>query len=522
MKKYLWIVWLILTVLTIFTRVYGIGWGLPFLFHPDERNMAVAASTLSFSTMLDPHFYAYNQLPLYIVFFINLITGELLTVVRATVLLRILSAVASICTVYLWFRLLKKEHMPLFVQIFGVLFFICTPVFIQFAHFGTTESLLIFLFLLCLLVIDNPILLGIALGFSIATKISAIQLLTLPFLYIVMKLIKGKMHIQRAIHYVSLVVFISLIFSIAFSPHILLSYQKTIGALRYESAVGTGALHVFYTQQFIGTKSVLFQLFSIFPYALGLPLFVLSLVGFVYALYKKNRYSLYFFILFLPSAFLYAKWVRFMIYPYVLLLFFAVLAVRAVYRNAFLKIIVSIVLLFHIIIGIAFLEVYSFPDVRIRATDWIVRHIPQGSRILTESANVTDLPLYFSEKYTIASLFLFDVQVNEMVRQQLVASINTSDYIIVPSRRMFANSTCQLQKSDTVWKKCSIVENRNPILSSYYRDLLSEKEYKLVAKITSFPRITFGGRTFFSIPDEQAEETWTVFDHPVVRIYKKR
>ena len=74
MKKYLWIVWLILTVLTIFTRVYGIGWGLPFLFHHDERNMAVAASTLSFSTMLDPHFYAYNQLPLYIVFFINLIT----------------------------------------------------------------------------------------------------------------------------------------------------------------------------------------------------------------------------------------------------------------------------------------------------------------------------------------------------------------------------------------------------------------------------------------------------------------
>ena len=296
MKKYLWIVWLILTVLTIFTRVYGIGWGLPFLFHPDERNMAVAASTLSFSTMLDPHFYAYNQLPLYIVFFINLITGVPLTVVRAVVLLRILSAAASICTVYLWYRLLKKERMPLFVQILGVLFFIFTPAFIQFAHFGTTESLLIFLFLLCLLITDNPILLGIALGLSIATKISAIQLFILPFLFIGTLVLKKKVSIKKVVHYIFLVTLLSFATSVVFSPHLLLSYQQTVSTLRYESAVGAGALHVFYTQQFIGTKGVFFQLFSIFPYALGLPLLALCSVGFVYALYKKHLYSLYFFI----------------------------------------------------------------------------------------------------------------------------------------------------------------------------------------------------------------------------------
>jgi len=42
-----------------------------------------------------------------------------------------------------------------------------------------------------------------------------------------------------------------------------------------------------------------------------------------------------------------------------------------------------------------------------------------------------------------------------------------------------------------------------------------------VAEFNSYPKITLFGKTFIEFPDENAEETWSVFDHPVIRIYKK-
>ena len=44
----------------------------------------------------------------------------------------------------------------------------------------------------------------------------------------------------------------------------------------------------------------------------------------------------------------------------------------------------------------------------------------------------------------------------------------------------------------------------------------------MVAEFTSYPEISFFGTTLIDFPDENAEETWTVFDHPVIRIYKKQ
>ncbi|PJE63337.1 hypothetical protein COU88_00100 [Candidatus Roizmanbacteria bacterium CG10_big_fil_rev_8_21_14_0_10_39_6] len=522
MKRHTWFIWYALACFAIFTRLYGLGWGLPFLFHPDERNMSLAASSLSFSTLLDPYFYAYNQFSLYIVFFLNLITGVPLTVLRATILLRSLSAVASIGSVYLWFRLLKKERVNSSIRIIGVLIFICTPVFIQLSHFGTTESILIFFFLLCLVYIRNPVIVGIAIGLSIATKVSAVQLFALPVIYMILNVYKKKISLLNTVHYLLYVVFISFIFSIAFSPHIILSYQKTLSALHYESAVGMGTLLVFYTQEFIGTYGALFQIVSIFPYALGLPLTILSAIGLVYALFKKPLYAAYFVILFFPNAFIFAKWTRFMIYPYILLELLAIYAIQKMYTVRSFKLLLGLLVFYQLLIGLSYLKIYSFPDVRVQATQWINRHIPSGSTILTEGANVTDLPLYSSNQYRITSLFLYDIENDTAVQSQLSQAIQTSDYIVLPSRRVFANTTCLLQKKKTLWKDCSILQEKNTILTTYYTDLFAEKKFKLVATFTAYPRIEFAGKTIFSIPDEHAEETWTVFDHPVVRIYKKR
>jgi hypothetical protein len=45
--------------------------------------------------------------------------------------------------------------------------------------------------------------------------------------------------------------------------------------------------------------------------------------------------------------------------------------------------------------------------------------------------------------------------------------------------------------------------------------------FKKVAEFSSYPTIKLFNRKIFEFKDEEAEETWTVFDHPVIRVYKK-
>ncbi|PJE63393.1 hypothetical protein COU89_03615, partial [Candidatus Roizmanbacteria bacterium CG10_big_fil_rev_8_21_14_0_10_45_7] len=141
-------------LLLIITRFVGIAWGYPFLLHPDERNMADAISRLTLEDGLNPHFFAYGQLPLYLVWIgYALKSLSLYPVIdswQAALGLRILSATASVVSGWIVYKLLVRESRSETVALTGLLFWIATPVFIQFAHFGTTESLLALL-LLCAL-----------------------------------------------------------------------------------------------------------------------------------------------------------------------------------------------------------------------------------------------------------------------------------------------------------------------------------------------------------------------------------
>ena len=86
------------------------------------------------------------------------------------------------------------------------------------------------------------------------------------------------------------------------------------------------------------------------------------------------------------------------------------------------------------------------------------------------------------------------MDVNGQLQQELKEHIKKADYIFVPSRRIFINHS----------------KEKYPLLNKYYEDLFSGKlGFKKIAEFSS------------GLNDEQAEETWTVFDHPVIRIYKR-
>ncbi|MFQ5452323.1 MAG: hypothetical protein ACE5DQ_02050, partial [Candidatus Paceibacterota bacterium] len=126
----------------------------------------------------------------------------------------------------------------------------------------------------------------------------------------------------------------------------------------------------------------------------------------------------------------------------------------------------------------------------------------------------------------VISFDFYNLDTNPKLEEELEKHINRADYIFIPSRRVFSNHACLdpdelfLAPVDRIGyeaSRCEELKKKYPLLNDYYRKLfLGELGFTKVAEFTSYPRM-FG----FEFPDESAEETWTVFDHPVVRVYKR-
>lgn len=530
---------LLLVVLLFFTRFAGLDWGLPYPFHPDERNMASAIQSLrcdSFdATCLHPHFFAYGQLPLYIAYFgiqaVHLLGGVRsdITYIEATMALRIISAIASFATAFVLMRLipvmqahtlkghmagLLKRHDNLLLTVFFFLAITFTPYFIQFSHFGTTESLLMFFYttlvFLSLRYVEQKgsrrktlLIMAVITGAAIATKISSLIFLAVPVGTVAWT---NRSRPLRAMLDLAPFILVSALTAIAGSPHNLISYTDFLSAIQYESWVGTGTYQAFYTRQFANTIPVLFQLEKIFPYALGVLPFLFATGAFLFLPWNNKFLNLLrFFMLayFLPTSFLFTKWTRFMAPIFPLLTVFALLGISSVFskKPRFEGLLAALILM--IAPGIAYLTVYLQPDIRLQTSDWIYRNIPANSRILSETANVIDIPVPTRnnpqprKNFQYASFDFYGLDENKGLKDDLKEYIDTADYIIVPTRRVFANHPSSLY----------------PLTAKYYQDLFSGR--------LEFEEVAVFANDFIGLSDEAAEETWSVFDHPVVRIYKR-
>ncbi len=527
--------WILVFGILIYTRFVNLGWGLPYPIHPDERNMATAVQQLhcefsirqladQISNCLNPHFFAYGQFPLYFgyggVLFIKFLAGRLGTSIsfqEAVFSLRMISAVASIITAFIFYKvlllLLPKKVINYKLQVISFLVLIFSPVLIQFAHFGTTETLLILFYSLImyfsLLFLQkklNPIpytlFTSLFCGLALATKISSAIYLITPFI-VIFDRIKKKFSVQTG-----LFLLLTFIFFILFSPHTIISFKEFIASMQYESGLALGQPEVFYTRQFDHTVPIIFQITKIFPYSLGWPVFILGILGMLISSWKKKEFNLLrlsFFLTFLPNAFMYAKWTRFIAPAFPLMIIFSILFLSKIQISRFVLYIIAFIML---IPGIAYLSVYQNKDVRFQATDWIYKNINRGARILSETANVVDVPLE-NNRYGLISFNFYDLDADKHLQEDLENLIPSAGYIIVPSRRIFKNHP----------------QEKYPLLNKYYRSLFSGTlGFKRIAEFTSYPQLKFQIFNFkfkMDFPDEDAEETWTVFDHPVIRIYKK-
>ncbi|MFH1561323.1 MAG: glycosyltransferase family 39 protein [Patescibacteria group bacterium] len=506
---------LLVTVLLL-TRVFSLSWGNGYFFHPDENNMAWAVERLSWPE-LNPGFFAYGQFPLYLVYyfyqFLLFVSGggvfARVPFDQAVYLLRLVSALFSVLTVLFGYQLAKQLALKndRLAKIYSLLLVFC-PGLVQATHFGTTESILIFSAVTTAFFgfrfwhkqeKKDLFFLGLVLAIGVASKASAALFLPVAFL-----LVLGR---PKRVKNLFIFTLCLMLLVLLLSPYSLLDYQSFLSTFNYEARVASGAISVFYTSQFIDSQAFVFQLLKILPWVLGLPSFVF-LIFTVFKnfknLFKKSVWSSRFLIpaiTILPwlifNGLLFAKWTRFLIpvVPFLLL-------IVAWQLSRLSKKMSYLLLLVLVLPGIVFSKIYFEKDIRIKTSDWLNQNIPVGSVVLSEGGNVVDLPVGGSERFETINFDFYSLENNPEKQDELVESISRADYVLLPSRRVFAN---RWQRPETF-----------PATFEYYQQLFSgQLGFKLVKEFKVFnwwQEILLGG-------DLSSEETWTVFDHPTIRLF---
>ncbi|MFQ6057964.1 MAG: ArnT family glycosyltransferase [Anaerolineae bacterium] len=180
-------------------RLYGLNWDEDHLFHPDERWILLVvdelalpphwASLLSPNSPLNPHFFAYGSLPLYLLkgvaHLLSYWREDLSEFSQLHLVGRALSALFDTGTIFLVYRLGKKLYERR-VGFLAAAFVAFTVLHIQLSHFYAVDTLLAFFIVLAVTLAEEVMrrgslrwgaALGASIGLALATKVSALPLL---------------------------------------------------------------------------------------------------------------------------------------------------------------------------------------------------------------------------------------------------------------------------------------------------------------------------------------------------------
>ncbi|GIW61247.1 MAG: hypothetical protein KatS3mg089_0099 [Patescibacteria group bacterium] len=517
-------------------RITHLDWGKPFYFHPDERNIATSIDQLLFPDQMNPHFFAYGSLPLYLSYFaallFNLIKNQTwqndVSFENAILTLRFFSSLLSLLLLLLLYstgKILKNNISGILATILGTV----SVGLIQFAHFGTYEMwltyftlLLFFLSLLYIKTHKRRYLVGIAITFGIliSFKISSIILLPLLIMVIIIEQkSQQKISIISSIFFILFTILLSSAIFLSTNPYTFLDYSSFLGSIKYESSVALGGIRVFYTGEFLSATPIVFPFLKIYPFLLNPFIVIVFLVSFAYlfifAIQRKNiAYMLliaFFLLLFLSQTFLFTQWTRYFVptIPFIYLIIACALSEYVEHIQMKSKVLISFAVVSFII---GFIFAYSYlqtvlltPDSRIMAAEWAKKHLPQNAKIISEVYDLGILP--FNSYFPSIKLFNFydlEETLSKSYDNTLSNLLKTNDYIILPSQRLF---------------KTRVADARNfPKGYEFYTSLISQPTaYDLLYQTPCdlYCKILYLGDPIFAY-----EQTANIFDRPVVMIYK--
>lgn len=506
---------LIIILLAFFLRFEGINYGFTNdIFdpraHPDEFPIFFKIiMPMDVNNDLNPHFLIHPTLYYYVVLFILkiLITvlhlmGNYTDVQSFTSLYniapyfaipvsyisgRLVSILFSTLSVFILFLSVKSLFKNNWLAVLASLLFAIAPYSVTDAHFATADSLSTFLFIMCFYLSSKYfiekravyiIFASVFAGLSASAKYNGILAFLFVFLAYLLSDLKNenrfkyifshvfnKIFSKKTIITVSLLFILALVTLLITSPFIILD-QTEFKKDFIQNASNLGSGHYGFDlvpDGFIYTHYI-YQLIALFPYILGIPLYIISLLG-LYKFIKIEEANKRIFLIFPTLAYLIFVGVSPVVmtrYYMDLIPFFCFFAAyffinqkKRVFNlsNYFKTALFIILILYTLILTQTQNDKMFIHDARYEAIRYIAQNAEPNSIVATMGGFLTpNIQTYLlPDELENSPVFIYNLQNN--------SKLNVS-YILIPVERYYR------AKRD---------KNKYPVAVNFYEDLSADK-----------------------------------------------
>jgi YYY domain-containing protein len=564
-------------------RLYGADFALGNNFHPDERQILFHVVQLSWpkslaqfldpaTSPLNPHFFAYGSFPLYLLATVgnvlSHISPTLANFANLTLTGRVINALFDTGTILLtgWLGLmLTKDRTPgrkyaWSVALLAAALVAFTPLQLQLSHFYTVDTMLLFFVTLtvlaCVALVDTDkpvrwsLIAGLGYGLALATKFSAAPLAIPLIVALTMSWYRhGIFSIVKPLIYSFCATLVTFLIAM---PYAFLDMREFIQQVSDQGSLARGTLDLPYVRQFAGTIPFIYQGQNMLLWGMGLALGLAVIAGFLWLCWRVWKHDAGSWLVVLSwvvvygalTGSFYVKFMRYMLplYPFLTLMAASVLialvrysrgrmkesqeadtsepgdAKSGTWQRSFVKILpyvaIVIVLLGTMFQGLALLNVYSQPNTRIQASRWIFDHLKPGS-VLTYEQWDDALPVAIDNHDAAIYKQASYIDANGQPQQGL--DLYGDDTVAKAQQlaNILPTVNAITMASDRLDKSIPRLPCRYPLTIHYYQLLFNgQLGFHLAAQFENHPNLLG-----ITLNDSSADESYSVFDHPTVRIF---
>ncbi|MHB1415370.1 MAG: DUF2298 domain-containing protein, partial [Chloroflexota bacterium] len=458
-----------------------------------------------------------------------------------------------------------------------------TAFHIQLSHFYAADTLLTFALTAALLMAErtmrkatlaNALLLGGMLGLALSFKFSAAPAFILIPAAHALRLLwpEGRFEgwrwpdakaLNEAISHAAVSVIAAGVVAVMLQPYLVIDFANYARQIAEQSTMVRGQADLPYTRQYANTTPYLYFLRNLVLWAYGLPLGVLIVAAWAYVTVRSAVHPrradllllLWVWPYFLVTGGFYAKFMRYLLPIMPVLALFGAVAIAdlrrwlagqreqhlvaraaaarsegvsgaqvmalarhdprwvATARRLATPWLATGVGVLALVGGVgytaAFMNVYVAEHPRVAASEWIYANIPAGSVLTHEHwDDVVPLPTEYNgiqptpEEYRELEMPLYEADDGTKLNN-IISALQQADYIVLSSNRLYGS--------------IPRLPERYPITTRYYELLFAEKlGFNLERTFSTYPALGP-----WTIADDTADESFTVYDHPKVLIFHK-
>ena len=509
-------------------RLVGLDFDQGHFFHPDERAIGDAITRLSFRPVqLNPHFFAYGSFPFYVT---RAAASALAAVTRRPSLAsydgvihlgRFLSAFWGALTCVLVALLGRRWSGEAAGLLAGFLLAV-SVLHVQTSHYAATDVALTFMVLLALACsvrlaergrARDALLAGAATGLALATKASAAPLL-LPLALAAFLSVRASRRWGRGAVLAALGGAAALAGFALGEPYAFLDFREFWRSVSEQGAMVRHAGLLPFTNQYVGVPHFLYEGKELVLWTLGplLGLAALCAAGARLASFRRFAprdwvVASFFVPYVLITCTFQVKFPRYLlpVYPILALWTAAWLTERAASGRAG-RVLRAAVAAGAALWTFAFLAIYTRPHSAVTASRWFHENVPEKTRILEQDWD-EGFPFAFpgrsADRYPTVMFGFYEPDSPEKMAK-LARELAAADRVVLQTKRLYGAVTRAPDKF--------------PITNRAFRLLFAgDLGFTLTQSFASRPSL-FG----LELPDELADESLSVYDHPKILVFENR